>query len=71
MIEAKTAFIPAIIELVKKSSYEENRQHIISYFTSLVSNPKKRKENKSSLEIAHFQQLFKETKDYYYGSFNS
>ena len=71
MIEGKINFIPAVIELTKSSSYEENRQHIISYFTSLVSNPKKRKENKSSLEITYFQQLFKETKDYYYSIFSS
>lgn len=71
MIEDKTDFIPAVAHLVKDSVYEKNRQYIIKYFVSLVSNVKKRKENKPNMQAAHFLQMFKDTKEHFYSIFAS
>ena len=70
-IEGKTDFIPAVSLLTKQSSYKKNRQEIIKYFTSLVSDIKKRRENKPNLKVEYFQQMFKDTKDYFYLIFAS
>ena len=71
MIDGKTDFVPVVVQLIKKSSYEKNRNQIIEYFASLVSDIKKRRKNKPTLNIEHFQQIFKETKDHFYSIFAS
>lgn len=71
MIENKTDFIPAVTHLTKNAAYEKNRQYIIKYFVSLVSSVKKRKENKPNMQALHFQQMFKDTKEYFYSIFAS
>lgn len=71
MIKDKPHFIPAVALLVKDSAYEKNRHYIIEYFVSLISNVKKRQANKLNMQVVHFQQMFKDTKEHFYSIFAS